>query len=320
MGVAAHGRTTILIAHRLQTARLADRIVVIDDGRVVEDGTPRRAARAAAATTRACGPPPKANPPPPPADARRLTSPTSGSVRRGMPEMPADEPGRTWWRDGVLYQIYPRSYMDTNGDGVGDLRGITARLDHLQWLGVEGIWLDPIMVSPNNDWGYDVADYCDVDPALGTLADADELVERGGRARHPRDARPRPEPLERPAPVVRRRDLVARLAAPRLVRVGRSQARRLAAEQLGDGVRSARARVDVRRGERPVLPQPVPARRSPTSTGGTKTCATRSTTSCASGSTAASPASASTCATRSSRTASCATTRPPPRTTTGACR
>ena len=116
--------------------------------------------------------------------------------------MPADEPGRTWWRDGVLYQIYPRSYMDTNGDGVGDLRGITARLDHLQWLGVDGIWLDPIMVSPNNDWGYDVADYCDVDPALGTLADADELIEeaaeRGIRV-HPR---PRPEPLERPAPVV----------------------------------------------------------------------------------------------------------------------
>ena len=92
-----------------------------------------------------------------------------------MPEMPADESGRTWWRDGVLYQIYPRSYMDTNGDGIGDLRGITSRLDHLQWLGVEGIWLDPIMVSPNKDWGYDVADYCAVDPALGTMADAEEL-------------------------------------------------------------------------------------------------------------------------------------------------
>ena len=76
--------------------------------------------------------------------------------------------------------------MDTNGDGVGDLRGIIERLDHLQWLGVDGIWLDPITVSPNTDWGYDVADYCDVDPALGTLADADELVAEAGRARHPR--------------------------------------------------------------------------------------------------------------------------------------
>ncbi len=93
-----------------------------------------------------------------------------------MPEMPADEPGHTWWRDGVLYQIYPRSYMDTNGDGVGDLRGVTARLDHLAWLGVEGIWLDPVMPSPNDDWGYDVADYVNVDAALGTLADADELI------------------------------------------------------------------------------------------------------------------------------------------------
>ena len=93
-----------------------------------------------------------------------------------MPDMPHDEAGRVWWRDGVLYQIYPRSYMDTNADGIGDLRGITARLDHLQWLGVDGIWLDPIMLSPNKDWGYDVADYCAVDPALGTLDDADELI------------------------------------------------------------------------------------------------------------------------------------------------
>jgi alpha-glucosidase len=98
-----------------------------------------------------------------------------------MPEMPRDRAGRTWWRDGVLYQIYPRSYMDANGDGVGDLRGIIDRLDHLQWLGVEGIWLDPVMVSPNDDWGYDVADYVDVDPALGTLGDAEELIEQATR-------------------------------------------------------------------------------------------------------------------------------------------
>jgi alpha-glucosidase len=98
-----------------------------------------------------------------------------------MPEMPRDEPGRVWWRDGVLYQIYPRSYMDTNGDGVGDLRGIIDRLDHLQWLGIDGIWLDPITVSPDADWGYDVADFCDVNPPLGTLADADELVQEAAR-------------------------------------------------------------------------------------------------------------------------------------------
>jgi alpha-glucosidase len=98
-----------------------------------------------------------------------------------MPEMPRDEPGRVWWRDGVLYQIYPRSFMDTNADGIGDLRGVIERLDHLQWLGVEGIWLDPITVSPDDDWGYDVADYCDVNPPLGTLADAESLVEEAAR-------------------------------------------------------------------------------------------------------------------------------------------
>jgi alpha-glucosidase len=93
-----------------------------------------------------------------------------------MAKMPADKPGSVWWRDGVLYQIYPRSYLDTNGDGVGDLNGIRARLDHLEWLGVDGIWLNPTMAGPNDDWGYDVADYCSVHPELGTLDDLEALV------------------------------------------------------------------------------------------------------------------------------------------------
>ncbi|MEY2420353.1 MAG: alpha-glucosidase [Acidimicrobiaceae bacterium] len=81
-----------------------------------------------------------------------------------------------WWKSGVLYQIYPRSFADSNADGVGDLRGIIDRLDYLQWLGIDAIWLSPITVSPNADWGYDVADYCDVQPDLGTLEYFDELV------------------------------------------------------------------------------------------------------------------------------------------------
>jgi alpha-glucosidase len=85
-----------------------------------------------------------------------------------------------WWREGVLYQIYPRSFRDSNGDGVGDLRGILERLDHLHWLGIDGIWLNPTMPSPNADWGYDVSDYCGVHPELGTLADLDALVTRAG--------------------------------------------------------------------------------------------------------------------------------------------
>ena len=87
----------------------------------------------------------------------------------------------SWWRNGVLYQIYPRSFADANGDGIGDLRGIASRLDHLEWLGVDGIWLNPTMPSPNDDWGYDVADYRGVHPDLGTLEDMDALVEEAGR-------------------------------------------------------------------------------------------------------------------------------------------
>ena len=86
----------------------------------------------------------------------------------------------TWWRDAVIYQIYPRSFADANGDGIGDLPGVTGKLDYLQWLGVDAIWLNPITPSPNVDWGYDVADYTSVDPDLGTLDDVDRLVAEAG--------------------------------------------------------------------------------------------------------------------------------------------
>jgi alpha-glucosidase len=81
-----------------------------------------------------------------------------------------------WWKDAVVYQIYPRSFQDSDGDGVGDLRGITRRLEHLVWLGVDALWLSPIYPSPLADFGYDVADYTGVDPVFGTLEDFDELV------------------------------------------------------------------------------------------------------------------------------------------------
>jgi alpha-glucosidase len=83
-----------------------------------------------------------------------------------------------WWRDAVIYQIYPRSWADSDGDGIGDLPGITARLPHLSGLGVDAVWISPFYTSPQNDAGYDVADYRDIDPRFGTLADADELVAR----------------------------------------------------------------------------------------------------------------------------------------------
>jgi alpha-glucosidase len=81
-----------------------------------------------------------------------------------------------WWRDGVIYQIYPRSFQDSNGDGVGDLRGILSRLDYLVKLGVDAAWVSPFYPSPMADFGYDVANYTDVDPLFGTLADFDALI------------------------------------------------------------------------------------------------------------------------------------------------
>lgn len=81
-----------------------------------------------------------------------------------------------WWTRAVVYQIYPRSFQDSDGDGIGDLRGIISRLDHLSALGVDVVWLSPIYRSPQDDNGYDISDYQDVDPSFGTLADLDELI------------------------------------------------------------------------------------------------------------------------------------------------
>ncbi|KAA9106383.1 glycoside hydrolase family 13 protein [Microbacterium rhizomatis] len=101
-----------------------------------------------------------------------MTSPDAALLVDGL----ASRPGHEWWRSAVIYQIYPRSFADADGDGVGDLRGVETHLDDLLELGVDAIWLSPFMTSPQKDAGYDVADYCDVDPLFGTLADFDELL------------------------------------------------------------------------------------------------------------------------------------------------
>lgn len=84
--------------------------------------------------------------------------------------------GEPWWKRGVVYQVYPWSFQDCDGDGIGDLAGIVRRLDHLERLGIDAVWLSPVYRSPMKDFGYDVADYCDVDPIFGTLADLDRLI------------------------------------------------------------------------------------------------------------------------------------------------
>ncbi len=89
-----------------------------------------------------------------------------------------DGPDAAWWRHAVIYQVYPRSWADGNGDGIGDLPGVTARLPYLRDLGVDALWLSPFYTSPQADAGYDVADYRDIDPVFGTLRDADAMLAR----------------------------------------------------------------------------------------------------------------------------------------------
>jgi alpha-glucosidase len=95
--------------------------------------------------------------------------------------VPALAPDRDWWRGAVIYQIYPRSFQDSNGDGIGDLKGILRRLPHIASLGADAIWISPFFKSPMKDFGYDVTDYCDVDPMFGTLADFDAVVAEAHR-------------------------------------------------------------------------------------------------------------------------------------------
>ena len=97
-------------------------------------------------------------------------APTSGSPER--------ETSAPWWTSAVVYQIYPRSFADSNGDGIGDLGGIRSKLDHLADLGVDVIWLSPVYPSPQHDNGYDISDYEDIDPRFGTLEEFDLLLWR----------------------------------------------------------------------------------------------------------------------------------------------
>ena len=209
---------------------------------------------------------------------------------------------RPWWRSAAFYQIYVRSFQDSNGDGVGDLQGIRSRLPYLQELGVDALWLTPFYPSPQADHGYDVADYVDVDPLFGTLADFDELVadahERGIRVTIdivPNHTSDQHEWF---------RNAIADPAHPDRKRyMFRPGPERRPAERLD--VRLRRPRLDARRADGRVLPPLLRAASNPISTGTTRPSRTASTRSSASGSTAASTASGSTSRTRSSRRRTC---------------
>jgi alpha-glucosidase len=102
-----------------------------------------------------------------------LASPTPGQ------QSAVDKEGHPWWRHAVFYEIYPRSFADSNNDGIGDIPGITSKLDYLRWLGVDAIWIAPMFPSPQVDWGYDISDYYGVNPDYGTLQDMDKLLAEG---------------------------------------------------------------------------------------------------------------------------------------------
>ena len=165
-------------------------------------------------------------------------------------------PNNGWWRGGVIYQIYPRSYQDSNGDGIGDLPGITARLEHIARLGADGIWLSPFFKSPMKDFGYDVSDYCDVDPMFGTLDDFRALVARAHELglkvmidqvlSHTSDQHPGSS----------RAAKAATIRQGRLVCLGRRQGRWQPAQQLAVHLR--RQRLAVGYAALPVLPAQLP--------------------------------------------------------------
>ncbi len=104
-----------------------------------------------------------------------LLAQTASSTRTGS--VVIADAGDPWWKHAVFYEIYPRSFQDTNGDGTGDLKGITEHLGYLERLGVDAIWIAPMFPSPQVDFGYDISDYRSVDPQYGTLADMDQLIE-----------------------------------------------------------------------------------------------------------------------------------------------
>jgi 1,4-alpha-glucan branching enzyme len=142
-----------------------------------------------------------------------------------------------WWREGIFYQIYPRSFQDSDSDGIGDIAGIASRLPYLVELGIDAIWLSPIFPSPMADFGYDVADYCAIDPLFGTMEQFESLI----AAAHKRGLKVIldlvPNHTLRSPRMVHRKPKLARQPQTRLVHLARPEARRRRAQQLAFRIR-----------------------------------------------------------------------------------
>src|SRR5512133_187431 len=108
-----------------------------------------------------------------------LLSAISSAQTRPAAAPPRDAQGHDWWRHAVFYELYPRSFADSNNDGIGDLKGITSKMEYLQKLGIDAIWITPCFPSPQVDFGYDVSDYKSIDPMYGTMQDFDRMVAAG---------------------------------------------------------------------------------------------------------------------------------------------
>ena len=136
---------------------------------------------------------------------------------------------KTWWKEAVIYQIYPRSFMDSNGDGIGDLKGITSRLDYLSYLGIDVIWLSPVYKSPNDDNGYDISDYQAIMDEFGTMEDFDELLAKA----HEKGHGPGSQSYLGRASVVRGKPKFQRQRIPGLLYLARRKRGKHASQQLG---------------------------------------------------------------------------------------
>jgi len=144
------------------------------------------------------------------------------------------EPGHAhedfWWQHAVFYELYPRSFADSNNDGIGDLNGITSKLDYLKDLGVDAIWITPCFPSPQVDFGYDISDFQGIDPMYGSLDDFDRLLAESPSSWHPHPSRFRRQPHFEPAPMVSGREELAHSCPSRLVHLAGWQGRWSAAE------------------------------------------------------------------------------------------